>query len=245
MSSAACRVASARTPLSTSRPESANQSVVGVTPMPTTTTSAGMSEPSMRATPRHPGPGGRLLRFQTGHPDPGAHARHRGRRAGRHRPPPSRSPRTRASGTGRASTTVTRAPRPEQVAATSDPMNPAPTTTSLVAGRETAAARAKQSSRVRNVCTPREMGGVGQGAGVGPGGHHGPVERQPVAVVELEGVSGHVESGGACARGGDRDRGRRSSPGRADGRGRDPRYRPATAWTAGGGHRARGSRPRS
>jgi len=41
-----------------------------------------------------------------------------------------------------------------------------------------------------------EVCSVGKGAGVGSGGYHGAVERQAVPVVEHEGVSDHIQSGG-------------------------------------------------
>ena len=64
------------------------------------------------------------------------------------------SPSTRPSGVGSASTTVTVAPRPWQVAATSEPMNPAPiTTTRAPAPAASRSERiAKQSSSVRRTC---------------------------------------------------------------------------------------------
>ena len=93
-----------------------------------------------------------------------------------------------------ASTTVTWAPRPRQVAATSDPMNPAPDDDEAGAGpRDSRPEGRCESSRVRRVCTPGNAGGARQRAGVGAGGEHEPVEADRGSVVELEGVAVDVE----------------------------------------------------
>ena len=80
--------------------------------------------------------------------------RPRGPGAGRRTASPARCPRTRSSGTGRASTTVTSWPRWRQVAATSEPMKPAPTTTTRPGEASRSARRARQSSSVRRMWTP-------------------------------------------------------------------------------------------
>ncbi len=74
------------------------------------------------------------------------------------------SPSTLPSGTARASRTVTVAPSELAVAATSEPMNPPPTTTSRVSGWIKDASR-RESSSVRSVttlslgCTPGRLRG--------------------------------------------------------------------------------------
>ena len=66
---------------------------------------------------------------------------------------PSSGPIAAANGTASASTTVTGAPRLLADAATSDPMNPAPTT--MVRAPASSAERiSRASSTVRSVCTP-------------------------------------------------------------------------------------------
>ena len=120
MPSAAKRRSSQTTPLSMVSPESANQSVVGTTPMPTTTTSAATASPPSSSTTSPPRPPLGPCRQ-----DP----RPRCRRAGYPARPrrsadprratpcnaakwaPINGPRTLRSGTSRASSTVTRHPR--------------------------------------------------------------------------------------------------------------------------------------
>ena len=102
------------------------------TPMPTTTTSASNTSPSRsarrdgpnrRPTPTRPrrarrAPAPTPVRSDTPWP-----------RATTRSAPPTTGPRTFANGTSMTSSTVTRHPRPAQVDATSDPMKPAPITT--------------------------------------------------------------------------------------------------------------------
>ncbi len=72
---------------------------------------------------------------------------------------PISGPSARSNGTGSISTTTTSAPRPLAVAATSEPMNPAPITATR--GRLMRSARnARQSSMVRSTCTPARSGGA-------------------------------------------------------------------------------------
>ena len=80
---------------------------------------------------------------------------------------PISSPSTRPSGTGSASTSVTSAPRPRAVAATSEPMKPAPTTTRRAPCRS-ASRIARPSSSVRSVCRPSRSGAAGSVRGRAP-----------------------------------------------------------------------------
>ena len=79
-----------------------------------------------------------------------------------------RGPRARARGTGSASRTVTSQPRPRAVAATSEPMNPAPTTTTRGDPVVSAARRARLSSSVRRTWTPSRSGWSGSRRTVAP-----------------------------------------------------------------------------
>ena len=79
-----------------------------------------------------------------------------------------RGPRARANGTGRASRTVTSQPRPRAVAATSEPMNPAPTTTTRGDPVVSAARSARLSSNVRSMWTPSSSGWSGSRRTVAP-----------------------------------------------------------------------------
>ncbi|KAG1648580.1 hypothetical protein GQR58_029726 [Nymphon striatum] len=130
---AARQVASQTTPLSTVRPEPSSHSVLGMTPIPTTTTSASRVEPSERVTERtRPSPS----RAST--------------------PTPSRS------GTGAISTMVTSSPWLRAVAATSAPMNPAPQTTTRLGAEAKSARMAMASLSVRSVCTPSNPWALGK-----------------------------------------------------------------------------------
>ena len=81
------------------------------------------------------------------------------------------SPRPRTSGAGAASSTVTGQPSELAVAATSRPMNPAPTTTTRAVPPAMRSRRAIESSSVRSSCTP--------GAASWPGNRR---VREPVAM---------------------------------------------------------------
>ena len=119
--------ASHTTPLSTAMPLPSSQSVEGREPIPTTTTSASSSEPSaswtfstwpVPVTPVTPTP----QRTST----PSA-------RCSRATNSPISVPSTDASGVGCGSTIVTSTPILRRLAATSQPMNPAPITTARLA----------------------------------------------------------------------------------------------------------------
>ena len=94
--------------------------VAGATPMPTTITSAGTSSPPASVTPSTPRPSTSDAAADVDAVG-GVHAPWR--------PGPSRRRGRGSAATGRPSSTVTAQPRARAVAATSRPMNPAPTTT--------------------------------------------------------------------------------------------------------------------
>ena len=74
---------------------------------------------------------------------------------------------------GSASTTVTRAPIPWQVAATSEPMKPAPMTTTRGSGPAASRSGPDGQAVVEGAqdVDPAHALGAGQDPGLGPGGH--------------------------------------------------------------------------
>ena len=144
------RIASSvSTPSVRSRPLPASHSTLGRQPRASTTRSAGRSVPSSSWTPvtRPSAPADRAA----------------GSRPSRNVTPccwcrrasaaPTWAPSGRCIGTCSGATTVTRQPSPIAVAATSHPMNPAPSTTTLVVGLRSARSAAA-SSKVRTACRP-------------------------------------------------------------------------------------------
>ena len=177
--------ASVSTP-SGSRPLPASQSAAGTTPIPTTTA----SQPSRRPSLEH-----QLLDFAV------ARARlEAGRRAGPRRPRCGAGPRTNArpprQGSRRAvpaapRARVTSTPSRRAVAATSWPMNPAPTTTRLVPGRGRPAAAGR-----RRACAGNGRWAtleVGKAARAAPGGDQQLLVAEARPVIELEPLCGSVE----------------------------------------------------
>ena len=82
------------------------------------------------------------------------------------------------------------------VAATSAPMNPAPTTTTRDGVASRSARSARQSSSVRNVWMPARSGCPGSVADPRAGGDHQPVERDPDPSVQLDAAGREVEAAG-------------------------------------------------
>ena len=112
---------------------------------------------------------------------------------------PIRTPNARSRGTSAASSRVTSSPRPRQVAATSAPMNPAPTTTTRPGRRSSSRRRPRQSSSVRSTCTPAIDSDPGQATGGGTGGQDQSVVAQPVTTVEADETVGQVDGHGPPA----------------------------------------------
>ena len=139
-----------------SRPLPRSQRVAGCVPMPTTTRVAVDAASVLeldRARPRRRRAGARCA--------PRAAPRRPPRGAARANHPPSSSPSTAASGAAAASTIVTSAPARVAVAATSWPMNPAPTTTRRRPGRSRRVV-ARASASVRSSWTLSKRLGAGQ-----------------------------------------------------------------------------------
>ncbi len=101
---------------------------------------------------------------------------------------PISGPSTPANGVGRASTTVTRAPMPWQVAATSEPMKPAPMTTTraLRPGRLEVGPDGQAVVEGAQDVDPGHALGAGQDPGPGPGGHDQAVVVELTPVVTEE-----------------------------------------------------------
>lgn len=152
--------ASVRTPPDSPSPEPISQSVAGRQPTPRSTRSAGRTEPSVSSTAvtcRRPRscatPTPTLSSTPCSACRPAQTA-------------PISAPSGPASGTGSISTTVTWTPKATAVLATSDPMKPAPTTTSRAPGRNCWRS-ARASPGVRSVCTPVVAGTPGSVRGTG------------------------------------------------------------------------------
>ena len=132
-----------------------------MTPTPTTTRSASIALPSARRT--------RSTRSRPSNPATVTPQRRSTpcSRCNRPHASPTIGPTARANGVGSISSTVTSRPRPRHVAATSEPMNPAPITTTrgLVSRRERIA---RQSSRVRSTKIPSSGGVSGNVRGRAP-----------------------------------------------------------------------------
>ena len=104
-----------------------------------------------------------------------------------------------ANGTGRASRTVTSQPRPRAVAATSEPMNPAPTTTTRgEPDRERRPQREALVERAQHVDAV-ELGLVRAAADHRPRGDDQAVVGHALAVVDGYDALRHVEAGGGPA----------------------------------------------
>ena len=140
-------VASHTTPSSRVSPDPSSQSVAGRTPIPTTTTSAATMVPSPSSDAFHA-----LVAFE---------ARRRRRRSRRSTPwsRGARRAHRRASVRGHAPSAraaprgrVTSRPRPRHVAATSAPMNPAPTTTTRGGAQARRAARGSRRGCAARGC---------------------------------------------------------------------------------------------
>ena len=114
----------------------------------------------------------------------------------------------------------------------------------LRAARRAARASASASSSVRKVNRPARFGWFGSRRGVAPGRDHEPVERDALAVVQLDLVSVGVAARPRARRGASRGRGRRR-PVCATRPGRAPSRRAAAPWRAAGGRRAGAARRRS
>src|SRR5215218_3188366 len=158
---AARHVASHTTPSSTATPLPSSQAVSGATPTPTTTTSASIVRPSASRT--------RSTRSRPSNPATVTPQRRSTpcSRCNRPQASPTIGPTARTSGVGSISSTVTSRPRPRHVAATSEPMNPAPITT--MRGRVSRRARmARQSSMVRSTKMPSSAGVSGNVRGCAP-----------------------------------------------------------------------------
>ncbi len=239
MPGAARVVASHTSPSSSASPEPSSQPVFGETPMPTTTRSASTSVSSAsrtwvtRSPPSNPAT-----------PTP----RRRSTPWSRWSSPitaPISSPSARPSGTGSASRIVTSQPAVRQVAATSAPMKPAPTTTTRRTPPSRAARTASASSIVRSVWTPASDSVPGSSRGVAPvattrpsnATSSSPSTTRRLAEVEAGGTDAEppveVEPGQAVGVG---DRAARCA--------RAATRRRAPAWTAAAGRTARGSRRR-
>ena len=219
------------------QPRALQPATAGMTPMPTTTRSASRRDPSARwTTAGRARPGAQVIV----HPDAGTQGHavgpvQLGARL------PIWSPSTRPSGVGAPRPPSPGAPRPWQVAATSDPMNPAPMTTSRAPSpaaqqsdadgqavveraqdadpghgrrcRAGAAARPRWRRSARRSGAPAVVAVEGPGLGVERPGPPPETELEPERVELVR------ARGGGCAR--------------------RPRCRPATAWTAAAGRRAR------
>ena len=130
------------------RPEPSSHSVLGNTPMPTTNKSVSMIVPSVSSTASicsrpctavTPTPHRKSTPFD---------------RCTSATTSPTMFPTTRSKGAANDSIRVVSTPLPTAVAATSAPMKPAPTTTSRRGPASSAVRIAKQSLRLRRVCTP-------------------------------------------------------------------------------------------
>ena len=182
----------------------------GATPTPTTTTSASSASPSARRTRST-----RSVALEPLDRHAECGGRRRGRGAARRTPRRSPRPSPAPSARGRASSTVTSSPRPRQVAATSEPMKPAPITTTR--GRASSRSRMRQASVERAQHEDAvELGLVGQAAGRGAGGDHQAVERQAVAGVELEHPRPPRRARSPSSRAAGRGRARRRAAGAAE-----------------------------
>ena len=122
---------------------------------------------------------------------------------------PSTGPSPRTSGAGSASSTVTSRPRTRHVAATSEPMNPAPTTTTRGPAVERGAERERVVERAQHEDARRGRACPAAVRGVAPGGEDEAVERRALVAA----VEGSTRSAGA-------DVERRPPARRAAGRGR-------------------------
>ena len=144
-------------------PLPANHSVLGATPMPTTTTSLPTTEPSRRRTPVTWPPLPSMPAICTPQ-----------RRSTPLRPctpataAPIATPRPRTSGEGAPSSTVTAHPRPRAVAATSRPMKPAPMMVTRAVPSAMRSRRSVESARVRSSTMPSSAGWSGNLRGEAP-----------------------------------------------------------------------------
>ena len=156
---------------------------------------------------------------------------------------PISSPSARARGTGNASSNVTSRPFIRQVAATSEPMNPAPTTTTRAAAFVALADGEGVLERPEHV-DARDVGRAREQARAAAGGDHQAVEADALPVVEHDGAPVEIELGGSPAEPHverPATRTRRRDAGRS---GRVPTRPRAPAWRAGGGRRGAGARRR-
>ena len=150
------------TPSASSSPEPSSQSVTGMTPMATSTTSARRIDPSSRRRPStRPCPTSPETPIPVLSSTPwsawsSAIAC------------PTSGPTTRPSGVASGSTTLTAAPRPRAVAATSMPRKPPPTTARRVPGATSSARSRTASPRLRSVRTPLRSGVPRSVRGVAP-----------------------------------------------------------------------------
>ena len=132
------------------------------------------------------------------------------------------------------------------MAATSEPMKPAPTTTTP---RPRGAHRLRREQASPPACAGRgrsEAGPApGRGRGWAPVATTRPSKRSVLAVVELEAVPVDVERAGDVTQAQVESEGVDLLGRRAAGRGRAPTCRPGTAWTAAAGRRGGGPRRRS
>ena len=179
------------------------------------------------------------------HADARGARRRRGRGGGRPPRTPSSAPRPRSSGTGRASIMLTSMPSPRQVAATSAPMNPAPTTATRRGRRRQRGADGlavvEGAQRVHAV----EVIGAGQALGRGARRDHEAVVAELLPAGEQHGPRPRGRGRWPTRRGASPGRGRRGCRGSRPGRWTRAAWpRRGPAWTAAAGRRDGAARRR-